>query len=105
MWKLCEKHRVTVFYTAPTAIRALMKFGDHPVQTHDLAALRVLGSVGEPINEEVCVDVCMCVCVCEGMPGTEFFRFEPSFDLNPNIDRWALQPSSALWRGWTPIEK
>jgi acetyl-CoA synthetase len=52
MWKLCEKHRVTVFYTAPTAIRALMKFGDHPVQTHDLAALRVLGSVGEPINEE-----------------------------------------------------
>eukprot|EP00667_Euglena_gracilis_P004574 EG_transcript_4603 len=52
MWKLCEKHRCTIFYTAPTAIRALMKFGSHPVKKYNLSSLRVLGSVGEPINSE-----------------------------------------------------
>ncbi|MFM7588521.1 MAG: AMP-binding protein, partial [Bacteroidota bacterium] len=51
-WKICERHRVTHFYTAPTALRALMVFGDAPVQAADLSSLQVLGSVGEPINEE-----------------------------------------------------
>jgi acetyl-CoA synthetase len=51
-WKICEKHRVNIFYTAPTAIRSLMAAGDHYTEGHDLSALRVLGSVGEPINEE-----------------------------------------------------
>lgn len=51
-WDLVERHRVTQFYTAPTAIRALMRFGDAPVKKHDLSSLRVLGSVGEPINPE-----------------------------------------------------
>ncbi len=51
-WKICERHRVSHFYTAPTAIRALMVHGDAPVQSADLSSLRVLGSVGEPINEE-----------------------------------------------------
>ena len=51
-WEVVEKHRVTQFYTAPTAIRALMRFGDAPVKKHDLSSLRVLGSVGEPINPE-----------------------------------------------------
>ncbi len=51
-WEICERHGVTVFYTAPTAIRAFMKWGnDHPAR-HDLSQLRLLGSVGEPINPE-----------------------------------------------------
>jgi acetyl-CoA synthetase len=51
-WELCEKSGVTVFYTAPTAIRAFMKWGDHLPAKHDLSQLRLLGSVGEPINPE-----------------------------------------------------
>ena len=51
-WAVCEKHRVTQFYTAPTAIRALMGQGDDHVTRHDLSDLRVLGTVGEPINPE-----------------------------------------------------
>jgi acetyl-CoA synthetase len=51
-WDICDKHRVNIFYTAPTAIRALMKDGEKWVAKHDLSSLRVLGSVGEPINPE-----------------------------------------------------
>ena len=51
-WAVVERYKVTQFYTAPTAIRALMRFGDAPVKKHDLSSLRVLGSVGEPINPE-----------------------------------------------------
>jgi acetyl-CoA synthetase len=51
-WKLCETHGVTIFYTAPTAIRALMKLGDAIPAKYDLKKLRLLGSVGEPINPE-----------------------------------------------------
>ena len=51
-WAVCEKHKVNTFYTAPTALRALMREGDAPVQKHDLSSLRLLGSVGEPINPE-----------------------------------------------------
>ncbi|ETN61069.1 acetyl-coa synthetase [Anopheles darlingi] len=51
-WEIIDKYKVTQFYTAPTAIRSLMKFGDEPVLKHDLSTLRVLGSVGEPINPE-----------------------------------------------------
>jgi acetyl-CoA synthetase len=51
-WDICERHGVTVFYTAPTAIRAFMKWGSaHPAK-HDLSKLRLLGTVGEPINPE-----------------------------------------------------
>ena len=54
-WKLVEDYRVTIFYTAPTAIRAFMKWGtDYPAQ-HDLSSLRLLGTVGEPINPEAWV--------------------------------------------------
>ena len=49
-WDLCERYGVTVFYTAPTAIRACMKWGVQHPQKHDLSALRLLGTVGEPIN-------------------------------------------------------
>ncbi|MDE0521736.1 MAG: acetate--CoA ligase [Boseongicola sp.] len=51
-WAVCEKHKVTQFYTAPTAIRALMGKGTEFVENHDLSALKVLGTVGEPINPE-----------------------------------------------------
>ncbi len=51
-WSIVEKHRVNIFYTAPTAIRALMREGEQWVSSHDLSSLRVLGSVGEPINPE-----------------------------------------------------
>ena len=51
-WQVCEKHKVNVFYTAPTAIRALMGVGNEPVEKCDLSSLRILGSVGEPINPE-----------------------------------------------------
>jgi acetyl-CoA synthetase len=51
-WKNCQAHGVTVLYTAPTAIRALMKFGDDVPGRYDLSKLRLLGSVGEPINPE-----------------------------------------------------
>jgi acetyl-CoA synthetase len=49
-WELCERYGVTIFYTAPTAIRACMKWGPEHVEKHDLSSLRLLGSVGEPIN-------------------------------------------------------
>ncbi|MDB5020367.1 MAG: acetyl-CoA synthetase [Pedobacter sp.] len=51
-WQIVEKHKVNILYTAPTAIRSLMSFGTEPIKGHDLSSLRVLGSVGEPINEE-----------------------------------------------------
>ena len=51
-WQVCAKHKVTQFYTAPTAIRALMAKGPEPVEAHDLSSLRILGTVGEPINPE-----------------------------------------------------
>ena len=51
-WQVVEKHKVSIFYTAPTAIRALMREGDEPVKKWDRSSLRLLGSVGEPINPE-----------------------------------------------------
>jgi acetyl-CoA synthetase len=51
-WQVCEKHKVNQFYTAPTAIRALMAFGEEPVIKCDLSSLKLLGTVGEPINPE-----------------------------------------------------
>ena len=51
-WQVCDKHQVNIFYTAPTAIRALMREGDAPVTATDRSSLRLLGSVGEPINPE-----------------------------------------------------
>ncbi|WP_194776696.1 acetate--CoA ligase [Pararhodonellum marinum] len=51
-WAVVEKYKVNQFYTAPTAIRALQAYGTDPIQPYDLSSLKVLGSVGEPINEE-----------------------------------------------------
>jgi acetyl-CoA synthetase len=51
-WDVVERHKVNIFYTAPTAIRALMREGEAPVKRHDRSSIRLLGSVGEPINPE-----------------------------------------------------
>jgi acetyl-CoA synthetase len=51
-WQVCDKHKVNIFYTAPTAIRALMREGEKPVKATSRRSLRLLGSVGEPINPE-----------------------------------------------------
>ncbi|KYG80136.1 acetyl-coenzyme A synthetase [Roseivirga ehrenbergii] len=51
-WAICDKHQVNQFYTAPTAIRALQAYGTEPIEPYKLDSLKVLGSVGEPINEE-----------------------------------------------------
>jgi acetyl-CoA synthetase len=51
-WQVCDKHKVSIFYTAPTAIRALMREGDGPVKKTSRASIRLLGTVGEPINPE-----------------------------------------------------
>ncbi|QKJ31237.1 acetate--CoA ligase [Mucilaginibacter mali] len=51
-WDITDKHKVNILYTAPTAIRSLMSFGDEPLKGKDLSSLKKLGSVGEPINEE-----------------------------------------------------
>ncbi len=52
LWQIIDEYKVTIFYTAPTAIRAFMKWGDQYPAAHDLSSLRVLGTVGEPINPE-----------------------------------------------------
>ncbi|MBI5835358.1 MAG: acetate--CoA ligase [Armatimonadetes bacterium] len=49
-WEMIERHKISILYTAPTAIRAFMKQGEGPVQAHDISSLRLLGTVGEPIN-------------------------------------------------------
>lgn len=54
-WAIIAKHRVNIFYTAPTAIRAFMKFGEELPRKHDMTSLRLLGTVGEPINPEAWV--------------------------------------------------
>lgn len=51
-WDMVQRHKITQFYTAPTAIRLLMKYGDEPPKNYDLSSIKVLGSVGEPINPE-----------------------------------------------------
>jgi acetyl-CoA synthetase len=51
-WQVCDKHQVNIFYTAPTALRALMRQGDEPVKKTSRKSIRLLGSVGEPINPE-----------------------------------------------------
>ena len=54
-WQICDKYRVTIFYTAPTAIRSFMRWGIEWPEKHDLTSLRLLGTVGEPINPEAWV--------------------------------------------------
>jgi len=52
LWQIVEKFGISIFYTAPTVIRALMRYGNEPAEIHDLSSLRILGSVGEPLNTD-----------------------------------------------------
>ncbi len=97
-WATIARHGVNIFYTAPTALRALMRDGDAPVERHDLSSLRLLGSVGEPINPEA----------------WRWYHRVVGKDVLPIVDTWwqtetggimisplpgatALKPGSAAW--------
>jgi acetyl-CoA synthetase len=71
-WSLVDDYQVSVFYTAPTAIRAFMKWGDEHPDAHDLSSLRLLGTVGEPINPEAWM----------------WYRNKIGHDLCPIVDTW-----------------
>ena len=71
-WDVCDKHKVTQFYTAPTAVRALMQKGEEPIAARDLSTLKLLGSVGEPINPEV----------------WEWYRDNVGHGKTPLVDTW-----------------
>jgi acetyl-CoA synthetase len=71
-WDVCDKYKVTQFYTAPTAIRALMREGEGPIAARDLNSLKLLGSVGEPINPEV----------------WEWYRNHVGHGKTPVVDTW-----------------
>ncbi len=71
-WDVVDKHKVTQFYTAPTAIRALMREGEETFKKHDLSSLKLLGSVGEPINPEV----------------WEWYRDNVGSGRTPVVDTW-----------------
>jgi acetyl-CoA synthetase len=79
-WALCETHHVTVLYTAPTAIRAFMKWGDAYPARHDLSRLRLLGSVGEPINPEAWI----------------WYRRHIGGDRCPVVDTWWQTETGAI---------
>jgi acetyl-CoA synthetase len=79
-WALCETHHVTVLYTAPTAIRAFMKWGDAYPARHDLSRLRLLGSVGEPINPEAWI----------------WYRKHIGGDRCPVVDTWWQTETGAI---------
>ena len=71
-WDVCQKYKVTQFYTAPTAIRALMREGEEPFKSRDLSSIKLLGSVGEPINPEV----------------WEWYREHAGAGTTPIVDTW-----------------
>ena len=79
-WEICEKYGVTLFYTAPTAIRTFMKWGDDIPAKHDLSKLRLLGSVGEPINPEAYV----------------WYRKTIGADKTPVVDTWWQTETGAI---------
>ncbi|MBB2975135.1 acetyl-CoA synthetase [Microbacterium endophyticum] len=79
-WEIVEKYRVTTLYTAPTAIRSFMKIGRHVPQKFDLSSLRLLGSVGEPINPEAWM----------------WYRSVIGTDLAPIVDTWWQTETGAI---------
>jgi len=118
-WKLVERLKINSFYTAPTAIRTLMKFGDDFVNAHDLSSLRILGSVGEPLNPEAwkwyhgTVGGSKCAIVdtywqtetggiiCTPLPGTHAMKpgatMHPFFGIKPSIkDPLAKEPNDDI---------
>ncbi len=79
-WDIIERHKVTIFYTAPTAIRTFMKWGTEFVRKHNLSTLRLLGSVGEPINPEAWI----------------WYRKEIGRDQIPIVDTWWQTETGAI---------
>ena len=79
-WEIIEDKKVTIFYTAPTAIRAFIKAGDHHVDKHDLSSLRLLGTVGEPINPEAWM----------------WYREKIGGDRCPIVDTWWQTETGAI---------
>lgn len=79
-WSIVEKHRVSIFYTAPTAIRAFIKWGDEWPAKHDLSSLRLLGTVGEPINPEAWM----------------WYRKNIGHDRCPIVDTWWQTETGAI---------
>ena len=80
LWELCAKYGVTIFYTAPTAIRTFMKWGTEFIAKHDLSKLRLLGSVGEPINPEAWV----------------WYREHIGANRTPVVDTWWQTETGAI---------
>ncbi len=80
LWRIVEEYAVTILYTAPTAIRAVIRWGDHWVMKHDLSSLRLLGSVGEPINPEAWM----------------WFRKVVGGDRCPIVDTWWQTETGAI---------
>ena len=91
-WEMIERHRITIFYTAPTAIRAFTAWGDEEPAKHDLSSLRLLGTVGEPINPEV----------------WHWYRRAIGADRCPIVDTWWQTESGAAmispFPGATPLK-
>jgi acetyl-CoA synthetase len=79
-WKIIDDHQVTIFYTAPTAIRAFIKWGDEWVEKHKLTSLRLLGTVGEPINPETWM----------------WYREKIGHDRCPIVDTWWQTETGAI---------
>jgi acetyl-CoA synthetase len=79
-WKIIEKHKVSILYTAPTTIRTLMKWGHELLEPYDLSSLRVLGSVGEPINPEAWI----------------WYRTYVGGDRAPVVDTWWQTETGAI---------
>ncbi|WP_225851322.1 acetate--CoA ligase, partial [Streptomyces sp. HPF1205] len=79
-WDIIAKYRVTLLYTAPTAIRTFMKWGDHLPAQYDLTSLRILGSVGEPINPEAWI----------------WYRHHIGADTTPVVDTWWQTETGAI---------
>jgi acetyl-CoA synthetase len=80
LWSIIERHRVSIFYTAPTAIRSFVRWGDEHVNKHDLSSLRLLGSVGEPINPEAWM----------------WYRRVVGHDRCPVVDTWWQTETGAM---------
>ncbi len=79
-WEMIEKHKITILYTAPTTIRTFMKWGEDVPQAHDLSSLRLLGSVGEPINPEAWI----------------WYRKNIGGDRTPVVDTWWQTETGAI---------
>ena len=94
-WSLIERYGVTIFYTAPTAIRAFMRWGTEFPEAHDLSSLRLIGSVGEPINPEAWVWYYRTLAASAVRSWTPGGRPRPAHHDHAPARRDTLRPGSA----------